>query len=66
MRKKYATNHVLFRDGVFYYVRRVPLDFTEHYSVKRLYLSLRTKSYKSAIHASNLLPASYQSALFKG
>ena len=52
MRNKYAANHVLLRDGVFYYVRRVPLDLTEHYSVKRLCFSLRTKSYKSAIHAS--------------
>ena len=48
----YATNHVLIRDGDFYYVRRVPLDLAEHYSVKRLCFSLRTKSYKSAIHAS--------------
>jgi integrase len=52
MRNKYAANHVLLRDGVFYYVRRVPLDLAEQYSVKRLCFSLRTKSYKSAIHAS--------------
>ena len=52
MRNKYAANHVLLRDGVFYYVRRVPLDLAEHYSVKRDCFSLRTKSYKSAIHAS--------------
>ena len=36
MRNKYAVNHVLLRDGVFYYVRRVPLDLAEQYSVKRL------------------------------
>ena len=52
MRNKYAANHVLLRDGVFYYVRRVPLDLAEHYSVKRLCFSLRTKSYKSAVHVS--------------
>ena len=52
MRNKYAANHLLFRDGVYYYLRRVPLDLAEHYSVKRLCFSLRTKSYKSAIHAS--------------
>ena len=52
MRNKCAANHVLLRDGVFYYVRRVPLDLAEHYSVKRLCFSLRTKSYKSAVHAS--------------
>ena len=52
MRNKYAANHVLLRDGIFFYVRRVPLDLAEYYSVKRLCFSLRTKSYKSAIHAS--------------
>ena len=52
MRNKYAVNHVLLRDSVFNYVRRVPLDLSEQYSVKRLCFSLRTKSYKSAIHAS--------------
>ena len=52
MRNKYSANHVLIRDGVFYYLRRVPLDLAEHYSVKRLCFSLGTKSYKSAIHAS--------------
>ena len=52
MRNKYAANHVLLRDDTFYYVRRVPQDLAEHYNVKRLCFSLRTKSYKSAIHAS--------------
>ena len=52
MRNKYAANHVLLRDDTFYYVRRVPQDLAEHYTVKRLCFSLRTKSYKSAIHAS--------------
>jgi len=52
MRNKYAANYLLFRDGVYYYLRRVPLDLAEHYSVKRLCFSLRTKSYKSAVHAS--------------
>jgi len=52
MRNKYAANHLLFRDGVYYYLRRVPLDLAEHYSVKRLCFSLRTKSYKSAVYAS--------------
>ena len=52
MRNKYAANHVFLRDGIYYYLRRVPLDLAEHYSVKRLCFSLRTKSYKSALHAS--------------
>ena len=48
MRNKYAANHVLSRDGVFYYVRRVPVDLAEHYSVKRLFFSLNTKSLSHA------------------
>jgi integrase len=52
MRNIYAANHVFLRDGIYYYLRRVPLDLAEHYSVKRLCFSLRTKSYKSALHAS--------------
>ena len=52
MRNKYEANPVLLLDSVFYYVRRVPLDSSEQYSVKRLCFSLRTKSFKSAIHAS--------------
>ena len=42
MRNKYAANHVLLRDSVFFYVRRVPLDLAEYYSVKRLCFSLRS------------------------
>ena len=41
MRNKYTANHVLLRDAVFYYVRRVPLDLVEHYSVKRLCFSFK-------------------------
>ena len=52
MRNKYAANHVFLRDGIYYYLRRVPLDLAQHYSVKRLCFSLRTKSFKSALHAS--------------
>ena len=52
MRNKYSVNHVLLRDDVFYCVKRALLDLAEHYSVKRLHFSLRTKSFKSAIHAS--------------
>ena len=52
MRNKSAANHVLLRHGVYCYLRRVPLDLAEHYNVKRLCFSLRTKSYKSALHAS--------------
>ena len=48
MRNKCEANHVLYRDGVYYYVRRVPYDLTSYYDVKRLCFSLKTKSLKAA------------------
>ena len=38
--------------GIYYYTRRVPIDVRQNYASPRLSFSLRTKSYKSAIHAS--------------
>ena len=52
MRNKYEANHVLYRYGVYYYVRRVPYDLTFHYNVKRLCFSLKTKSASAAVRAS--------------
>ena len=52
MRNKCEASHVLYRDGVYYYVRRVPYDLTSHYDVKRLCFSLKTKSAAAAIRAS--------------
>lgn len=52
MRNKYEANHVLYRDGIYYYVRRVPYDLTSCYDVKRLCFSLKTKSLKAAIRTS--------------
>ncbi|MDB2532181.1 tyrosine-type recombinase/integrase [Alphaproteobacteria bacterium] len=52
MRNKCEANHVLYRDGVYYYVRRVPYDLTSYYDVKRLCFSLKTKSLKAAIRTS--------------
>ena len=49
MRKKYATEHVMVRDGVYYYVRHIPYDLTPIYSVTRLCFRLKTKSLKAAI-----------------
>ena len=43
---------MLYRDGIYYYVRRVPHDLTSHYDVKRLCFSLKTKSASAAIRAS--------------
>ena len=49
MRNKYVANHLLKRDGNYYFVRRVPNDLKNLYAVKRLCFSLKTKSYSSAI-----------------
>ena len=43
MRKKSVASHVMKRDNVFYYVRHLPKDLIDHYSVKRLCFSLKTK-----------------------
>jgi len=52
MRNKCEANHVLYRDGIYYYVRRVPYDLTSYYDVKRLCFSLKTKSASAAVRAS--------------
>ena len=48
---KDAYQYVADRDGVFYYVRRVPHDVRQHYASSRISFSLRTKSHKSALRA---------------
>ena len=40
------------RDDMFYYVRHIPMDLCEHYRVKRLCFSLKTKSLGYALRAS--------------
>ena len=40
------------RDNVFYYVRHVPKDLIDHYNVKRLCFSLKTKCESSANRSS--------------
>ena len=52
MRNKYVTNHVLLRNETYYFLKRVPYDLKEYYSVKRLCFSLKTKSYSSALRIS--------------
>ena len=52
MRNKCEANHVLYREGIYYYVRRVPYDLTSYYNVKRPCFSLRTKSASAAVRAS--------------
>ena len=49
MRNKFVTNHVLLRNETYYFLKRVPYDLKEYYSVKRLCFSLKTKSYSSAL-----------------
>ena len=43
---------MLYRDGVYYYVRRVPHDLTSLYDLKRLCFSLKTKSASAAVRVS--------------
>ena len=52
MRKKYAPEYVMNRDGVYYYVRHIPYDLIAYYNVSRLCFSLKTKSLKAAIRTS--------------
>ena len=41
MRNKCEANHVLYHDGIYYYVRRVPYDLTFHYDVKGFVSALK-------------------------
>ena len=49
MRNKCVTNHVLLRNETYYFLKRVPYDLKDYYSVERLCFSLKTKSYASAL-----------------
>ena len=44
--------HLCQRDGVFYFVRRVPVDVLPYYSSNRISISLKTKSAFAALRAS--------------
>jgi integrase len=48
-----SPHHVMNRAGVYYYVRRIPADLKQHYSVKRLCFSLRTKSHSQAMRTAS-------------
>ena len=52
MRNKCEANHVLFRDGIYDYERRVPYALASYYNVRRLCFSLKTKSASAAVRAS--------------
>ena len=51
--KNYVVEHVMKRDDMFYYVRHIPIDFSEHYRLKRLCFSLKTKALASATRIAN-------------
>ena len=48
-----ASQYVSNRDGIFYYVRRVPNDVRQFYASSRISFSLRTKSQRSAARAAS-------------
>ena len=48
-----ASQYVSRRDGVFYYVRRVPHDVRQHYASSRISFSPRTKPLRSAAPAAS-------------
>ena len=52
MRKNYTPEHVIIRDGVYYYIRHISCDLIAYYNVLRLCFSLKTKSLKAAIRIS--------------
>ena len=49
MSNKCVANHVLLRNETYYFLKLVPYDLKDYYSVKRLCFSLKTKSYASAL-----------------
>ena len=48
---KIDTPHLSIRDGVCYFVRRVPVDIQSYYSSNRISMSLKTKSLATANRA---------------
>ena len=48
-----ASQYVSNRDGVFYYIRRVPHDVRQHYAASRTPFSLRPKTQSSAARAAS-------------
>ena len=44
MSNNYGVNHIMNRDGVYYYIRQVLCDLSDFYAIKRLCFSLKTKS----------------------
>ena len=59
MRKNYGVSPIMKRDGVFYYIKRVPCNLSDFYAIKRLCFSFKTKSINTAIR----LPRSIEQKL---
>ncbi len=55
MRNIYTPNYLIIRDGIYYFVRRIPIDIKHHYTVHRICTSLRTRSYSVAKRGAALL-----------
>ena len=51
MMYKIDTPHLYIRDGVYYFVRRIPVDIQSYYSSNRISFSLKTKSLATANRA---------------
>ena len=49
----YTQQYLQFKDGIFYFVRRVPVDVQPYYSSKRISFSLKTRSLDRALRACN-------------
>ena len=52
MRNKCEENHGLYRDSIYYCVRRALYNLTPYFDVKRLCFGFRAKSVSAAVHAS--------------
>ena len=49
----YTQQYIQSKDGIFYFVRRVPVDVQPYYSSKRISFSLKTRSLNRALRACN-------------
>ena len=48
----YTQQYIQSKDGIFYFVRRIPVDVLPYYSFNRISISLKTKSAFAAVRAS--------------
>jgi len=55
LRNIYTPKYLIIRDGIYYYIRRIPVDIKHHYAVHRICTSLRTRSYAVAKRGAALL-----------